>query len=438
MFRNIRLLVVAFAFLLSGAVFAQQAAGWFGADVEDVTKAEADALQWDGPRGAKLGLVERNSPADKAGLKTGDIVVTVDRTEVDTALEFRAAIEGRRPGAEVRLRVISGGRERRVAVTLAERSRSQASDGSGGPILMLDTGGHMGKIDAVVFTPDGKHIISAGSDKVIRVWDWQAGKTVRTIRGQVGAGSEGKIYAMALSPDGRRLAAAGWMSSGRARGSIIRLFDLLYGELRAPLNAHTNVVTSLAFSADGMKLLSGSADKTAILWNVARADDARPSCAFVGHTGLVNGVGFGRNGEHVVTVSDDGTLKLWSTTSCNEVATLVGHKDKVVALALAPNRDLIASGGWDGEIRLWDAVTGRLRTSLGNQGSMVGALSFTPDGRKLISTCRGGPPCRTRPQIVWDVETRQRLKEPRHHDNIVVAADTSPRGDLVATAGSSR
>jgi WD40 repeat protein len=48
---------------------------------------------------------------------------------------------------------------------------------------MLDTGGHMAKMTGVTFTPEGKQLVSAGDDKVIRVWDWQAGKTIRTIRG---------------------------------------------------------------------------------------------------------------------------------------------------------------------------------------------------------------------------------------------------------------
>ena len=60
-----------------------------------------------------------------------------------------------------------------------------------------------------MFTPDGKQLVSAGDDKVIRVWDWQAAKTIRTIRGQVADGPEGKIFAMALSPDGRWLAVGG-------------------------------------------------------------------------------------------------------------------------------------------------------------------------------------------------------------------------------------
>ncbi|MGA7323219.1 MAG: hypothetical protein WBX25_01745, partial [Rhodomicrobium sp.] len=48
------------------------------------------------------------------------------------------------------------------------------------PILQLDTGGHRAPIAGVAFTPDGKYLISGGDDKVIRIWDWRAGKTVRT------------------------------------------------------------------------------------------------------------------------------------------------------------------------------------------------------------------------------------------------------------------
>src|SRR5205809_6738121 len=78
-------------------------------------------------------------------------------------------------------------------------------------ILQLDTGGHQGDIKDVIFTRDGTQIISAGDDKVIRVWDWRKGQTVRTIRGQVRPGNSGKIFALALSPDEKWIASAGWM-----------------------------------------------------------------------------------------------------------------------------------------------------------------------------------------------------------------------------------
>jgi membrane-associated protease RseP (regulator of RpoE activity) len=84
--------------LIGGMASAQEGKGWIGADVLDVTKAEADKLGWDTPHGAKLGVVESGSPADKAGLKTGDVIVAVDRTMLDTSAEVEAAITAKPPG----------------------------------------------------------------------------------------------------------------------------------------------------------------------------------------------------------------------------------------------------------------------------------------------------------------------------------------------------
>ena len=179
-------LVVA-AVLLTGTALAQDPApkGWLGAELQDVSKDEADKLGWDAPRGAKVRSASAGSPADKAGVKAGDIIVAVDRAQIDTASELNAAIEAKRPGAEILLGVLSGGRERRVTATLAERPKAQQAKGTA-LHLMLDTGGHRGIIGGLAFTPDGREIVSAGLDKVVRVWDWKSGKTVRTIRGQVG------------------------------------------------------------------------------------------------------------------------------------------------------------------------------------------------------------------------------------------------------------
>src|SRR5262249_35077413 len=158
---------------IGGSVSAQDAKGWLGADVLDVTKAEADKLKWDAPHGAKVGVVASGSPAEKAGLKTDDIIDSVDGVEVETSSAFEKAIAAKSPGAEIRLRVWSGGRERRVSVTLSERPTIQVAHDQELPHLMLDSGGHMGPIRGLAFTPDGKRLVSGSYDKVIRVWDWQ-------------------------------------------------------------------------------------------------------------------------------------------------------------------------------------------------------------------------------------------------------------------------
>ena len=49
--------------------------------------------------------------------------------------------------------------------------------------LDLDTGGHRAFVKDLAFTPDGQYLVSASDDKTIRIWDWQSGVTLRTLRG---------------------------------------------------------------------------------------------------------------------------------------------------------------------------------------------------------------------------------------------------------------
>jgi WD40 repeat protein len=423
-----------FLLLVWGPASAQEGKGWLGADTLDITKAEADKLGWDTPHGAKVGVVASSSPADAAGLKTGDIIISIDNVEPETAAEVEKTISTKSPGSDLRLRILSGGRERRVTVALAERPRVQTGQDQGGPLLMLDTGGHMAFIRGLAFTPDGKQLVSAGEDKAIRVWDWQAGKTVRVVRGDVGRGQVGKIFAMAMSPDGHWLAAGGWFTGNREESDAVRLYEYRTGELVALLKGHTDVVVSLAFSPDSKRLISGSGagDASGIIWDV---ESRRRLHRLQGHKSRILAVAFTPDGERAVTGSDDTTLRLWRVSDGELIAELRGHaRDIDHALAVRTSDSMIASGDATGEIRLWDGRTGQFLRSLGKQTSGVGVLRFSPDGKRLLSTC-GTNGCDVEPQIVWDVASGTRLLQPRYHDNNVGAAAISRDGRLVATAG---
>jgi WD40 repeat protein len=152
------------------------------------------------------------------------------------------------------------------------------------PILQLDTGGHKAVINDVIFTKDGRYLVSASDDKTIRVWDVRTGQINRIIRGQIGEGHEGKIYAAALSPDNEWLAVGGWMGPttnydlkdlGR-----IRLYHFHTGQLTALLKGHTSVVSSLAFSSDSRYLASGSFDDTVRIWKIDTKNAAHTEWAF--------------------------------------------------------------------------------------------------------------------------------------------------------------
>jgi WD40 repeat protein len=308
------------------------------------------------------------------------------------------------------------------------------------PILQIDPGGHKAKIKDIVFTPDGRSLVSAGYDKLIRVWSLETGRTERTLRGQIGEGHEGKILAMALSPDGRWLAVGGYF--GKRTGSHgcvslecgqIRLYNFASGKLVALLKGHTRVILSLAFSPDNRYLVSGSKNSNAILWDIKRK---RRLHTLTGHTDPIYAVAFTPDSKRVVTGSDDHSLRLWQVRNGKHLATLKGHTDDVVAVAISPQDGTIASGSWDHTIRLWNGRTGRFIKTLANQGTQAGSLSFSPDGRYLLSSCGGGD-CAANPEHVYSLPTGRELLTYKGHDNIVLATAISPSGRWAATGGGS-
>jgi len=296
-------------------------------------------------------------------------------------------------------------------------------------ILQIDPGGHKAKINDVTFTSDGRYLVSAGEDKVVRVWDLKTGKTVRTLRGQIGAGHEGKIYAMALSPDERWLAVGGFMGSNTEYQDAIRLYNFPTGELVTLLLGHNNAVASLAFSPDSRYLVSGSADKNAIIWDINQQQRLH---TLKGHTNHIYAVAFTPDSKRVVTGSYDHSLRLWRVASGELIAKLQGHSDKVQSVAISPIDGTIASGSWDHTIRLWDGVTGQFIKTLANQGTVVGSLSFSPDGGYLVSGFGKGPNnyCH-----VWSYPSGKEIVTYKEHDNIVLATAISPDGRWVATGG---
>ena len=417
------------AAVFGGGALAQENRGHLGVDLQDVTKEEADKLGWETPRGVRVVKPHEGAPPGAASLLPGDIITSLDGQDVENMERFVASIGDRGAGAQVRLRLMRGGKERTVAVTLgkqpADLAQTRKPPKRDLPILQLDTGGHTGIIRGLAFTPDGRHLVSAGEDKVIRVWDRHTGVAVRSIRGQAGAGAEGNVYAIALSADGRWLAAGGWLSTSEA--AFVRLYEFATGRLVALLEGHANPVVSLAFAPDGKWLISGSQDKSAIIWDVEQRALAR---RLTGHTGPVYGVGFSPDSARAVTGSHDKTLKLWSLADGKAIATLPGHTDKVWSLAVSGTDGTIASGG--GEIRLWDGQTGRLLRTLEHRGD-VGALAFSADGKLLLSTCgyRGCDDV----QRLWEIASGKELATYTGHNDIVVAAALSSDGRLVATGG---
>ncbi|MGE3259065.1 MAG: WD40 repeat domain-containing protein, partial [Geobacter sp.] len=95
--------------------------------------------------------------------------------------------------------------------------------------------GHTDFVNAVVFSPDGRYILSGSNDTTMRLWEVTTGKEYRIFKG-----FPSFVLAVAISPDGRYVAGAG-------RDTIIALWDVASGKHVKTLRGHTGSVHALAF-----------------------------------------------------------------------------------------------------------------------------------------------------------------------------------------------
>ncbi len=95
--------------------------GWFGVDVADVTPELAESLGLKTTRGAIVGAIERGSPAEKSGIKLGDVIVAVGERAVTNVSGALAAIAEIPPGKAVPVKVLRRNQELTVDVQVGRR-----------------------------------------------------------------------------------------------------------------------------------------------------------------------------------------------------------------------------------------------------------------------------------------------------------------------------
>lgn len=303
------------------------------------------------------------------------------------------------------------------------------------PRLVVDGQGHTGRVSALLYTHDGRSLVSASYDKTVRVWSAQTGELERTIRGQRGDGAAGRLVTASLSPDDQFLALGGWLGtsenpspSSSDPAFFIRVVDFRTESVYRLLQGHSDVVLSTAFSHDGKKLLSGAGDRNARIWDVM---GGRSTQTLYGHSEGVSAVAWSPDDKLVATGSSDDTARIWDATTGSQIATLTGHTDDVRALTFTPSGRSIITGSLDGTVRIWEAATGKPLTTLAEVGAPVGSVAISSGGLEVLVTTVGAPYA----SHVYNINNGKRVAIYSGHDNGVLASAISPNGKWAATAG---
>src|SRR5882757_5087692 len=133
-----------------------------------------------------------------------------------------------------------------------------------------------------------------------------------------------------------------------------------------------------------------------------------PPLAWTGHTSSVTSVSYSPNGTRVVTGSYDNTIRIWDAESGAVIGEpLTGHTSAVLSISYSPDGHHIISGSYDCTIRIWDAKTGvAVGNPLEGHTGEVSSVAYSPDGRHIIS----GSYDRT--IRIWDAETGTAIGNP--------------------------
>jgi COMPASS component SWD3 len=292
--------------------------------------------------------------------------------------------------------------------------------------------GHKRAISCLRFSPNGLWIASGSADATIKIWSSSTGALEHTLEGHLAG-----INTLTWSPDSTTLA------SGSDDKSI-RLWNAQTGLAHpTPLIGHHNYVYSLAFSPKGNMLVSGSYDEAVFLWDVRAARVMRSLPA---HSDPVSAVDFVRDGTLIVSCSHDGLIRVWDTSTGQCLRTLV-HEDNapVTSVRFSPNGKYILAHTLDSCIRLWDYANGK--------GKCVKTYQGHTNAKYSLSGAFGTYGNRTDPKetyafvasgseegliVLWDVSSKNVLQRLSGHDEPVLAIDTHPREELLASAGLDR
>ena len=270
--------------------------------------------------------------------------------------------------------------------------------------LLRSLRGHTNDIRGVQFTPDGSSLITGSEDRTIRIWNPTTGEPTKLLFARY----DHAVCSISLSPDGLMLARGG-------HNKDVKIWEVTTGtELMTLLGKdqfdhHWSVC--VAFSPDGIHLASGYDIGKIKLWEVLPngeekvfhaghwrepidEDDSETRGYFVDDQLAVfqkpmeywiGAMTFSPDGKILITASRDATIKFYHVPELKEFRTLKGHSEWIRSLAISPDGRVLASASDDKTVKFWDISSGRHFTTIKGHSDGVRGIAFSPDGLRLAS-----------------------------------------------------
>jgi len=217
-------------------------------------------------------------------------------------------------------------------------------------------------------------------------------------------GHNGWVTSIATTPESTDQIISGSRDKTLVVWSLTREDPSTYGVPRRALAGHSHIIQDVVLSSDGQFALSCSWDKTLRLWDLNLGVTTK---RFVGHKKDVLSVAFSADNRQIVSGSRDRTINLWNTLGeCKHVIDGEGaHTEWVSCVRFSPNtaNPLVVSGGWDKLVKVWNLRDCKLRNDLVGHTGYINTVTVSPDGSLCASGGRDGI------AMLWDLNEGKHL-----------------------------
>jgi WD40 repeat protein len=304
--------------------------------------------------------------------------------------------------------------------------------------LIASLKGHAGAIESIAFSPDSTLLATGSEDGTTRLWDARDSRSLATLIGYRNRPSgpaeihvPAYLYegpdrlALAFSPDNTEIAIV-------SDGGVI-VWDTRKGRQIRRLKNEVMPISGVAFHPRDSAQLVTASDKGELRFWDLRTD--APGSPINAHSDAISTLVYSADGNLLLTTSLDGSSRLWDTASHVAKVTLEPHSGPILCGTLSPDLRYVVTGSIDGTARVWSARTGEGLSVLAVSNREVTSVGFSGDGRSLLTVAGDGLVRVWRMASILTAEGKANLHPlVLAHKGLVWSAEFSPDGARIITS----
>jgi len=231
--------------------------------------------------------------------------------------------------------------------------------------------GHQLGVISATLHPGGNLMATTCVDCRIRMYDMQDCSLIREI--DAGAVESWTGSFSGLKPH---------IATGSQSGAV-NVFSHETGEKITSMDTTGDFVMSVAYSPDGQYIAAGcNGGMVSVFDSESNAQIMKHTTS---HTMPVRSVAFSKDGLLLLTASDDKHVNIYDPRQSQVVASLAGHSSWVLSVAMSPDGKRFATGSADNKIKIWDLGLRRCVHTFDDHADQVWSVAYNETGTRLVS-----------------------------------------------------